>query len=112
MPIVACPACGEDEELTGERGDERTLLRCDACGHRWDRDLRPTCQLCGSDDLEVVPTSTLEEAGRGQQRTPSGIRDLHVCWNCGARDATSADPAPAPPDWREQRGAFDINWRQ
>lgn len=112
MAVVACPACGEDEDLRGQRSDEGLVLSCERCGHRWNRDLTPRCGLCGSEDLEVVPTSVLEEAGRGEQRTPSGIRDLHVCWDCGARDATSNNPIPAEADWKRKRAQLGIDWRQ
>lgn len=112
MPIVSCPACGEDDRLRGEAQHGGTELTCEACGHRWQRDARPRCRACGSDDLEAVPTSTLQEAGRGEQRTPSGIRDAYVCWSCGARDATSSAPMPAPADWKRRRSDLGINWRQ
>jgi ribosomal protein L40E len=112
MPIIACPACGEDEALAGERREDRMLLSCERCGHRWDRDTTRRCRLCGSEDLEAVPTSTLEEAGRGDQRTPSGIRDAYLCWSCGARDATSTQPIAAGPDWRRRRRELRPSWRQ
>ena len=37
MPVVACPSCGEDEELTGTsttdaQGVERRELSCGRCG--------------------------------------------------------------------------------
>lgn len=94
MPIVVCPVCGEDDDLQGERLGERIVLTCGRCGQRWDRDTTPRCRLCGSDDLQAVPTSTLEEAGRGEQRTPSGIRTVYACWSCGSRDVTSSNPVP------------------
>lgn len=112
MPIVSCPSCGEDEELRGRTTDGRTVLTCERCGHRWDRDPTPRCRLCRSDDLEAVPTSTLEEAGRGEQRTPSGVRDAYLCWSCGARDATSGNPVPAEPGWKQRRSGIGVNWRQ
>lgn len=96
MPVVACPHCGEDEELGGERVDERILLTCEVCGHRWDRDTRLRCALCGSVDIEGIPTSTLEEAGRAGVRTPSGIRLVYYCWSCQGNDVTSTDPVPGP----------------
>lgn len=101
MPVVACPGCGEDEELTGRRqtdddGLHRLLLTCDRCGRTWDRDTTPRCGLCGSQDVEGVPTSTLQEGGRGDQWAPSGIRLVHYCWACGGDDVTSSTPRPGP----------------
>lgn len=104
MPVVACPVCGEDDELSGERVDQRILLTCGACGHRWDRDTRLRCGVCGSEDIEGVPTSTLEEAGRAGVRTPSGIRLVYYCWSCQANDVTSTSPleGPQPPPGRSR----------
>ncbi|MDX1620397.1 MAG: protein kinase [Nitriliruptorales bacterium] len=100
MPTVSCPSCGNTDDLVGHDAAGGRLVDCRACGHRWRRDLTPTCRLCGSTDLEAVPTATLEEAGRGEQRTPSGIRDVYRCFACGAKDATSSSPVPAEPGWK------------
>lgn len=94
MPTVTCPSCGDVDDLRGRTSETGVLVECGACGHSWRRDLTPTCTLCGSTDLEGVPTATLEEAGRGEQRTPSGIRTIYRCYGCGAHDATSASPVP------------------
>lgn len=104
IPTIECPGCGEDEELRGDRGEDGIVLTCESCGATWQRDVTPTCTLCGSEDLEAVPTSTLEDAGRGEQRTPTGIVLRYRCWSCGARDATSDEPEPAPPDWQRRSG--------
>lgn len=97
MPTVACPSCGGVDDLEGRRSpDGVVVVHCGACGQSWQRDLTPTCTLCGSTDLEAIPTATLEEAGRGEQRTPSGIRDVYRCYSCGARDATSSSPVVEP----------------
>lgn len=96
MPVVACPDCGEDDEFTGTRRGETILLTCERCGHTWDRDTTLACRLCGSDDIEGIPTSTLEEHGRAGVRTPSGIRLVHYCWSCRANDVTSTSPSPGP----------------
>lgn len=96
MPVVSCPRCGEDEDLAGERDGETIILTCGACGTAWDRDARLACGLCGSDDVEGIPTSTLQEAGRGEQRTPSGIHLVYYCWSCRGNDVRSSAPRPGP----------------
>lgn len=96
MPVVACPHCGEDEELSGERDGDTIILACGACGASWDRDATLACGLCGSDEIEGIPTSTLQEAGRGDQRTPSGIRLVYYCWACLGDDVRSSSPRPGP----------------
>jgi hypothetical protein len=96
VPLVACPQCGEDEELAGERDGETIILTCGSCGTAWDRDTRLVCLLCGSEEIEGIPTSTLEEAGRGDQRTPSGIRLVYYCFSCQSDDVRSSSPRPGP----------------
>lgn len=104
MPIIACPICAEDEDLSGSRRDAAIVLACGRCGHEWDRDTRLVCRLCGSEDIEGVPTSTLEESGRAGVRTPSGIRLVYYCWDCRGNDVTSTEPqvGPNPPPGRSQ----------
>lgn len=96
MPAVRCPRCGEDEQLVGAPVGDSLALTCQTCGHTWDRDTRAVCRLCGSEDVEGIPTSTLEEAGRAGVRTPSGIRLVHYCWSCQGNDVTSSAPIPGP----------------
>lgn len=104
MPSVSCPACGEDERLTGEAVDDAIALRCQACDHVWDRDTRPVCGACGSANVEGVPTSTLKEAGRAGVETPSGIRLVYYCWACQSDDVCSSAPlaGPQPPPGRSR----------
>jgi hypothetical protein len=103
MPLISCPSCHTADALVGVDDADGKSVECSACGHRWRRDLTPTCRLCGSTDLEAVATATLQEAGRGEQRTPSGIRNAYRCWDCGARDATASSPIAPQPDWRERQ---------
>jgi hypothetical protein len=107
MPLVRCPGCGEDEALVGTRVDEGLELTCERCGVRWNRDTVPRCVVCGSDDVEGIPTSTLQEAGRGDQWAPSGVRLVYYCWACRANDVTSSQPQrgpqPAPGSGRNPR---------
>jgi hypothetical protein len=94
--VVACPTCGEDDELTGTRSGGTILLTCGGFGHTWDRNTVLRCRACGSEDIEGIPTSTLEEHGRAGVRTPSGIRLVHFCWSCRDDDVTSTNPTPGP----------------
>lgn len=96
MPLVACPRCGEDEDLDASRDprSEEVTIRCGACGNEWVRDAQRRCRLCGSSDLRYTP-EPLWEKGRGDQRTPAGRRDAYACWDCGGRRVTSNDPIPA-----------------
>jgi hypothetical protein len=94
MTEVSCPSCGEEERLRGRPGEQEVVvLECEVCGVSWDRDARPRCRLCGSDDLRYAP-EPLWERGRGEQRTPAGRRDAYDCYACGGRDVTSSDPQP------------------
>jgi len=96
MPRVTCPSCGEDEDLQGERTDDGITITCGTCDATFDRDTTPTCSLCGSTDLHAVRTSTLREAGRGEQWAPSGVRIAWFCWGCTGRDVTGPRPIPGP----------------
>lgn len=108
MVEVRCPACGEDERLRGERRDELVVVRCEACGARFDRDLTPRCRACGGSELVPVPTNLLTDSGRGDMTTPTGIVDRWLCWDCGARDATADGARPAGPGWRSRRGDLGL----
>jgi Zn ribbon nucleic-acid-binding protein len=108
VPELRCPACGEDEELRGERRDEVVVVRCEACGTTFDRELTPRCRACGSAELVRVQTNLLEDSGRGDMTTPTGIVDRWLCWSCGAPDATAPDAASAGPGWRSRRADLGL----
>lgn len=98
MPAIACPQCGEDDDLTGTKRADGTLeVTCGSCGAMWGRGAKPRCRLCGSEDLAYRP-KPLWEKGRGDQRTPAGRIDAYSCYQCGGRDVTSNEPIPGPPD--------------
>ena len=104
MPAIACPQCGEADDLAGTRQPDGSLeITCQACGAAWERGSKePRCRLCGSDDLEYT-TKPLWEKGRGEQRTPVGRIHAYYCHACGGRDVTSASPVPGPPDHTPSR---------
>lgn len=95
MADVTCPKCGEQERLQGTTLQTFIHVRCEACGHGWQRELRPKCAVCGSADLEFTPIP-LWSAGRGTMRTPAGQRDAWSCRKCGAADATRREDRGDP----------------
>lgn len=108
MAEVVCPSCGEDEDLRGARRDDAVVVTCEACGTTFDRDLTPRCTACGGDELVPVPTNLLEDSGRGDMTTPTGIVRRWLCWSCGARDATTPGAVSAGDDWRTRRADLGL----
>jgi hypothetical protein len=80
---IACPRCGEQDQLRGERQPEAIRLTCESCGHGWDRDLVPRCPKCASRELRTVPLAILEKS-RGTQLSIVGTRPFHLCPTCDA----------------------------
>ena len=91
MPVVsgaadlACPNCGEDDDLSGRRscepGVEAITVDCGACGLSWERDLRPRCGTCGSDDVRTALQSIVDKS-RGTQLSIQSMRVVHLCPAC------------------------------
>ena len=110
---IACPNCGEQERLRGERNDEIIKLVCESCGHGWDRDLVPSCDRCGSRELRSVPLAIVEKS-RGTQLSVVGTRLIHLCPQCDAEtlerwqrnrpNPLMPDELPTIGDVREQLG--------
>lgn len=80
---IACPECGEAENLTGTTTDDSIVLTCDSCGHEWDRSSTPTCKRCGGSDLQTVPLAIVERS-RGTQLSIHGTRPIDLCTECDA----------------------------
>lgn len=78
---IACPACGEEDDLAGQRGGTEILLTCDRCSQEWTRQLTPRCPECGGEDLQTVPVAIVEKS-RGTQLSVVGIRTVEMCWTC------------------------------
>ncbi|MEM7275485.1 MAG: hypothetical protein AAF547_20585 [Actinomycetota bacterium] len=78
---IACPTCGEEDDLAGERdGDliQITCLRCDAV---WHRDPQRRCPRCGAGDLYAAPVAVIEKS-RGTQLSIVSTRSEYLCWVC------------------------------
>jgi hypothetical protein len=82
---IACPLCGEDDDLSGERTAETITVTCGSCGQSWERSLSPVCPTCGGADLVTVPTALLERS-RGTQLSVVGIRMVQLCAVCDDDD--------------------------
>lgn len=97
---LACPACGEEEHLAGERDGDQITVTCENCGATWQRDLAPRCRTCGSDDVQDVPLAVVEK-GRGTQLSVVGTRMVHLCSTCDAETLARYHrnrPNPLMPD--------------
>ncbi len=80
---LACPECGEAEDLRGSRRDGAIDMTCATCGEEWVRDLAPRCARCGGHDVETVPMAILEKS-RGTQLSVVGTRPVTLCYRCDA----------------------------
>lgn len=78
---IACPDCGEADELRGRRTDTGISLTCEACGFEWQRSLKPSCPTCGSTDMQTVPLAIVERS-RGTQLSVVGTRPVELCSSC------------------------------
>lgn len=78
---LVCPACGEAEDLRGERRGAVILVRCQACGHEWERD-PDACPRCGSRSI-VDRREPLIQKARGTQQSIIGYRIVQECGACG-----------------------------
>ena len=97
---VACPTCGESDDLAGTRTDAGIELTCGACGNAWLRSSSDRCSTCGSEDLQTVPLAIVERS-RGTQLSVVGTRPVTLCSTCDA-DRLAAyhahRPNPLMPD--------------
>jgi hypothetical protein len=80
--LIACPECGESEELTGTESAEGIRILCGACGASWLRDAEPqTCATCGGTDVLKRPRA-LTQYSRGTQLSIVGMTDILLCRVC------------------------------
>ena len=98
---VACPACGENEKLRGERRDGLIALVCEVCDAEWVRDpgAHPICDRCGGNDVREA-VQALVEKSRGTQLSIQSFRQVWLCPTCDAAryDKYKISNRPLPPD--------------
>jgi Zn ribbon nucleic-acid-binding protein len=85
---IACPSCGEEDNLKGTNADGRIHVECLSCGVAWTRGLAPKCETCGSEDLQTVPLAIVERS-RGTQLSVVGTRPVTLCSVCDADTLTN-----------------------
>ncbi len=96
---IACPSCGEDEDLAGRPGDGVIAITCGRCGLAWDRDPSPRCPTCGSTDVRAAMQAVLDKS-RGTQLSIQSLRVVHLCPECDAERLADVNMtnSPLPPD--------------
>lgn len=98
---IRCPACGETDELRGERRGDVIALVCEVCRAEWVRDpaARPDCGRCGGDDMREAVQAVVEKS-RGTQLSIQSFRQVWLCPSCDAEryDKYKISNRPLPPD--------------
>lgn len=80
---LTCPACGRDDDLSGERDGDLIHITCSACDLTWDRDLTPRCPSCGRQDVRGAAQAVWEKA-RGTQLSIVSVHTVYLCPDCDA----------------------------
>lgn len=91
--MIECPACGERDDLRGERDGESINVTCGACDHVWERNLNPHCPKCGGDDLLPI-TRAIVERSRGTQLSVTATTNDHLCRSCDAEAVATLAERP------------------
>jgi len=96
---IACPECGEDEELRGHRDGSRIFVTCEQCETTWERDLTPRCGQCGTADVRVAFQAIVEKS-RGTQLSINSLKQVWLCLICDADryEKVRETNRPLPPD--------------
>ncbi len=96
---IQCPACGEDDDLSGSNDEGVITITCGACDNVWERDRERRCPRCGAGDLYPVPVAILEKS-RGTQLSIMSTRPEYLCWVCDRDliDAQRRSGTPIMPD--------------
>jgi predicted RNA-binding Zn-ribbon protein involved in translation (DUF1610 family) len=81
MPDISCPACGEDDDLSGTPLDETIEITCGSCGRVWVRDLSPRCDRCGGDRMHGALRAIVERS-RGTQLSIVSTEVVYLCADC------------------------------
>ena len=96
---IACPNCGEEDDLSGSSEGDAIVILCGACGLHWERDLTPTCPTCGTTEVRPAYQAIVEKS-RGTQLSMQSVKLTHLCPDCDAAtyDTYQVSNRPLPPD--------------
>lgn len=102
MNEISCPSCGEDENLSGDSKEsgnkEKVTVTCETCGVEWERDLKPQCSKCGSEDMRAAVRSIVDKS-RGTQLSIQSLNVVYLCSECDRDElvAWNQSNTPLPP---------------
>lgn len=97
---IACPKCGEQEDLRGSDTTDGIRIACGSCGTSWLRDEEPDrCATCGGTDLVKRPHA-LTQYSRGTQLSIVGIADIMLCPACDAEMVEWSEGRAVPANYR------------
>jgi DNA-directed RNA polymerase subunit RPC12/RpoP len=97
---IACPSCGETDDLRGNQLPEGIRITCGACGTEWTRDDVPErCTTCSGTDLVKRPLA-LTQYSRGTQLSIVGIGEIILCARCDAEMVDWSNGRAVPASYR------------
>ncbi len=79
--LVACPRCGECDDLVGRSVDDQIEVECQACGLTWLRNLQPQCAKCNSRDVRPAYEAVVAKS-RGTQLSMQSAKLIYLCEHC------------------------------
>lgn len=99
MIEIACPLCGESDDLSGSPENGEIVVTCHACNESWVRDTTPRCKTCGNEDVREAVQAVVEKS-RGTQLSMTSLRQIWLCPDCDpeALQAWLLSNRPIPPD--------------
>lgn len=102
MPVIECPQCGEDSDLTGRTVGDTIEITCNRCGHSWPRDTEPSCPKCGGREVHPVKEPLIQKA-RGTAYSIVGQRTVYLCVDCDVAEIERRNP-------KEERAPREDPW--
>jgi hypothetical protein len=97
---IACPDCGESDDIRGSETPDGIRITCGACGRSWLRDEEPErCVTCGGTDLVKRPHA-LTQFSRGTQLSIVAMGETVLCAVCDAAMVEWSNARAVPANYR------------